>query len=491
MPSDTGTSSPARSDLSDTAIRAQLERILGSGVFSRSAQLRRFLSFIVEQTLAGQGHTLKESVLAHELYGKGTDFDGGTDPVVRVDARRLRDKLREYYEGRADPVVISLPKGSYVPVFEGSSASRTPSDRPATLSAVEETRPVTHFGRARRLVGALAVVAALVTAVVAWRGLRAPADVALQLLPLASYPGNEGPPALSPDGNLVAFAWSGGAEPGPTDIYVKAVGSEVVRRLTETPNREADPGWSPDGHSIAFVRDGQGVFTMSQLGGAERQVSASGTYVAWGSDSKSVLIRDREGNAGPFGIHQVFLDTLARRRLTQAPLGPGDWRFAVSPDGNTLAFVRYEREGIGDLVRRPHARRGTASALELERKPERVVVDAGWSSDCLLGRAAGSWSFVANRCEQRPTRSRITYRRHSRGRSESVNLEAESRAAVTPCVSNDHPRHRPSDDGPRGPPAERHYRGEALFQFDSARGYSAILARRQPGCVCVVPLRRA
>ena len=70
-----------------------------SAVFSRSPHLRRFLSFIVEQALKGQGHTLKESVNAHELYGKSTDFDSGTDPVVRVDARRLRDKLREYYEG--------------------------------------------------------------------------------------------------------------------------------------------------------------------------------------------------------------------------------------------------------------------------------------------------------------------------------------------------------------------------------------------------------
>ena len=121
-----------------------------SAVFSRSQQLRRFLSFIVEQSLAGQGHTLKESVLAHELYGKGTDFDGGTDPVVRVDARRLRDKLREFYEGRSDPVVISLPKGSYVPVFEGNSASRTPDDRPAVLLA-ESKRHVRSliFRRAR------------------------------------------------------------------------------------------------------------------------------------------------------------------------------------------------------------------------------------------------------------------------------------------------------------------------------------------------------
>ena len=349
MPSETGTSAQARSDLPDAAIRNQLETILGSSVFSRSPQLRRFLSFVVEQRLAGQGHTLKESVLAHELYGKGTNFDGGTDPVVRVDARRLRDKLREYYEGRADPVVISLPKGSYVPVFEGSSASRTPSDHPAALPAVRETRPASRFGRARRLVGALAVVATLVTAVVAWRALRAPADVPLQLLPLASYPGNEGPPALSPDGNLVAFAWSGGAEPGPTDIYVKAVGSEALRQLTATPASETSPAWSPDGHSIAFVRDGQGVFTMSQLGGAERQVSASGTQVAWAGDSKSVLIRGREGNTGPFGIHQVFLDTLERRRLTQAPIGQGDWKFEVSPDGTTLAFIRFERQGIADL----------------------------------------------------------------------------------------------------------------------------------------------
>jgi hypothetical protein len=111
------------SELPDSIVRAQLERILASEVFSRSQQLRRFLSFIVEQRLAGEGHSLKESVLAHELYGKRTDFDGGTDPVVRVDARRLRDKLREYYEGRSDPVVISLPKGSYVPIFEATAAS--------------------------------------------------------------------------------------------------------------------------------------------------------------------------------------------------------------------------------------------------------------------------------------------------------------------------------------------------------------------------------
>ena len=232
----------------------------------------------------------------------------------------------------------SMPGGSATNCASSTRADRTPSSsrcrraatcpsskgipqHPPTVqslsSAGHEQRQVTNFTRARLSVGALALVA-VATAVLAWRALFAPADAPAQLLPLASYPGPEGPPALSPDGKLVAFAWPGHAA-GPTDIYVKAVGSEALRRLTETADWESSPAWSPDGHSIAFVRDGQGAFTMSQLGGAERQVSASGTQVAWAGDSKSVLIRDREADVGPFGIYQVFLDTLERRRLTQAP----------------------------------------------------------------------------------------------------------------------------------------------------------------------------
>ena len=362
MPSETNTSAQERRELPDPVVRAQLERILASEVFSRSQQLRRFLSFIVEQRLVGQGQALKESVLAHELYGKGTDFDGGTDPVVRVDARRLRDKLREYYEGRSEPVVISLPKGSYVPIFEPNSVSPTHTAPPVVAAEVPQTPPavitppVPNFRRAKIAIGALTVVAAVIAGALVWRALT-PVSAPAQLLPLAAYPGVEGAPALSPDGNLVAFAWSGQADTdatdiantGASDIYVKAVSSEALRQLTATPGSETSPAWSPDGHSIAFVRDGQGVFTMSQLGGAERQVSGSGTHVAWAGDSRSVLIRDREANTSPFGIYQVFLDTLDRRQLTQAPVGAGDWRFEVSPDGSTLAFIRFEKVGIADV----------------------------------------------------------------------------------------------------------------------------------------------
>ena len=77
-------------------VRAELDRILASDIFTRSERLSAYLRFIVERTLAGEGDTLKEQVLAIGLYGKTADFNTAADPIVRVDARRLRDRLREY-----------------------------------------------------------------------------------------------------------------------------------------------------------------------------------------------------------------------------------------------------------------------------------------------------------------------------------------------------------------------------------------------------------
>ena len=349
MPSETDASARARSDLPDAAVRAQLDRILGSEVFSRSQQLRRFLSFIVEHRLAGERQSLKESVLAHELYGKGTDFDGGADPVVRVDARRLRDKLREYLraairsgrhlaaEGQLRAGLRTRFRRSHRHGWSGCSPSTA---RESSGSKFQPRGNGRRRSRGRRSdSGGRADVART-------RRTRG-GSTSFASLGLVSRSG--GTAYVVPGREPCRLRLVGQRRSGPTDIYVKAVGTEALRRLTDTPGVETSPAWSPDGHSIAFVRDGQGVFTMSQLGGAERQVSASGTHVAWAGDSKSVLIRDRERDTGPFGIHQVFLDTLERRRLTQAPVAAGDWRFEVSPDGKTLAFIRYEKPGIADL----------------------------------------------------------------------------------------------------------------------------------------------
>jgi serine/threonine-protein kinase len=118
-----GVSFQVHGQISEEAIRTQLERILGSDGFARSERMSRFLRFIVEETLAGRGGELKEYCLGVEVFDRRDSFDPRTDPVVRGEARRLRFKLKEYYEGegRSDGVRLTLPKGSYVPQFSFSS----------------------------------------------------------------------------------------------------------------------------------------------------------------------------------------------------------------------------------------------------------------------------------------------------------------------------------------------------------------------------------
>lgn len=100
-------------------VRQQLDRILASTTFRQVDRLRRFLSFVVLETIEGRRDNLKEYVVGIQVFGKEPSFDPRTDPVVRVQARRLRSRLVRYYaeEGAADEVVIELPKGGYAPLF--------------------------------------------------------------------------------------------------------------------------------------------------------------------------------------------------------------------------------------------------------------------------------------------------------------------------------------------------------------------------------------
>ena len=101
-------------------IRAELDLILRSRAFIQSHRIRRFLQFVVEESLLGQPHRLKEYLIGLEVFDRREAFDPRVDSIVRVEARRLRYKLEEYYrlEGREDSVRIVLRKGSYVPIFE-------------------------------------------------------------------------------------------------------------------------------------------------------------------------------------------------------------------------------------------------------------------------------------------------------------------------------------------------------------------------------------
>ena len=116
----TRTSPPSLDQDSNAPLREQLQRILASATFQQGDRLKRFLTFIVDEAIAGRRNELKEYVIGVQVFGKEESFDPRTDPIVRVQARRLRAKLVGYYreEGRADEWIVELPKGGYAPTFK-------------------------------------------------------------------------------------------------------------------------------------------------------------------------------------------------------------------------------------------------------------------------------------------------------------------------------------------------------------------------------------
>lgn len=129
--------------ISRDSIKVQVEKVLASDMFTRCPRLGRFLSFIAQKVFEGAAERLNEYLLAFEVFGKRASYDPRTDPIVRVEAHRLRCKIKKYYatQGRQDPIVIDFPRGSYVPIFrrrrarlgqvkaaEPTSLSRSPRD---------------------------------------------------------------------------------------------------------------------------------------------------------------------------------------------------------------------------------------------------------------------------------------------------------------------------------------------------------------------------
>ena len=104
----------------------QAGKILASSIFAESRRMSRFLNFAVGEAVNHGARRLKEITIGAEVFDRDVAYDPRIDPIVRVEARRLRAKLRAYYEGpgRNDPIIIDFPKGSYSPVFSARAAAR-------------------------------------------------------------------------------------------------------------------------------------------------------------------------------------------------------------------------------------------------------------------------------------------------------------------------------------------------------------------------------
>ena len=211
----------------DGTIRESLTKVLTSPEFQNSDRLCRFLRFIVEARLRGEQDQVKEYLIGKEVFDRDSNYDPRLDPIVRVEARRLRKKLDAYYAGpgAVDPVRFELPKGAYIPEIR----------EPAPVPAAATPKPRTRFQLASILVLVCAAVAA---AAYYWTRPPAATGQVLAIVPARwLWAGNEFPdiphdedlPSASPPIWPRAAAVSGGgvasnpAIPGNIDVDEAAI----------------------------------------------------------------------------------------------------------------------------------------------------------------------------------------------------------------------------------------------------------------------------
>ncbi len=299
-------------------VRAQLDRILASAAFTDAERARRFLRYVVNCALEGRSGEIKEFVIAVEVLGRSTSFDPKTDPIVRVEAKRLRDRLSSYYagEGWSDAVLISLPKGGYVPEFSERQVPK------------KQRRFVLQF--------AGWILFGLAAAVLVFLYLLKPAEststLRLSILPpegtsFESF-------AVSPDGRKVAFT---AVSNGQLMLWVRALDSLDAKALPGT-EFATYPFWSSDGRSIGF-------FTTSKLkvieiaGGPARDVAdaVAGQGATWNSNG-SILFCPR-----PLGVvYQIPISGGPSKPVTSLDAARGEvaHRFPVFlPDGRHFLYL--------------------------------------------------------------------------------------------------------------------------------------------------------
>jgi Tol biopolymer transport system component len=243
------------------------------------------------------------------------------------------------------------------------------SGRSATSDAVEGgaagvATPLTPAPAARRQWAAPLGGALLLTVLgAAWfqwsRTANPPGEAPMgtfKITPLTSDGGEKRDPALSPDGELVAYSWAGPADDN-WDIYVKGLGPGArPLRVTEDPAHDRSPVWSPDGTQIAFVRDladGPAIYVVPWPSGQERRLtrltgptplpgdSHNVTTQSWSPDGDWLAYAGRRSEDEPARIVRLVLATLEEQPVTSPPRGTaGDFHPAFSPDGSQLALAR-------------------------------------------------------------------------------------------------------------------------------------------------------
>ncbi len=347
-------------------VRDQLDRLIVHPSFLNKKRIAAFLRFVVGHTLSGDLARLKESVIGVEVYGRDPSYDPKANPIVRTEARRLRGALEEYFTGAgaADPVIIRIPKGSYVAQFEFPTPAGELSAIAVAPDASQSPILPARWPMARTLakfsIGFLGFCL-LATAAFTFINARRPA-VSWSAQPFSRLGGVETFSAFSPDGQKLAFVWSG-PQNDNADIYIQDLTADAPTRLTTNAAEDNRPAWSPDGKQIAFIRlAGNGRKELDLITLATRRettvMELEGSYpwlciiprISWSPDGRTLFTSESFGMGQACGVVSIDLQTHELRRVTQPPAGiVGDLEPQVSPDGSQLAFLRNDGEMGGDI----------------------------------------------------------------------------------------------------------------------------------------------
>lgn len=312
------------SALPDNAIREHVARICQARGFLRSERLKRFLSYTVERLLANDTDTLKEYAIALEVFDRSSAYNPKIDAVVRVEARRLRLRLEQYYatDGLHESIRIYFPNGSYVPVIARFKEQST--DTGSQSLGWRNIR-----WRWWLVAGCLAVAATAVFGVRAILHRNAPAAI-IRLIRDSSAAFD---PDVSRDGKLLAYASD---QSGNVDIWLRPLESGEARRLTSNVAADTSPNFSPDSKQVVFrsERDGGGVYVMPIAAGLERLVAPLGKSPKFSPDGKSIAYWTGEEHHFE---GKIFIVALADGKTVRLGTDLADAKWPVwSPDGSTL-----------------------------------------------------------------------------------------------------------------------------------------------------------
>ena len=343
---------------------------LSSGLLERSGvrvPLQGQPLQVLRLLLQAEGKVVTREEIRKALWPEDTfvDFELGVNTAVK--------KLRQALADPADhpKFIETLPRIGHrfmVPVewvnengqkgaVEGAGNFAT-TGGVGVAAAPERTRSeVSSAGKWRWLAAGGAILVAL-CGVGVWRFIRPKTAVPpIEVVSLASSSDFEYGPALSPDGNQVAFGRWNKDKPG---IYTTVIGGEKSFRLTEN-DWDCCPAWSPDARQIAYAHntdEGNAIYVTPALGGTQRRVyeGLACRDMDWSPDGKFLAISESKEDKAHSWIALLSLDDLSTRRLTSPSGQDADFSPAVSPDGKRVAFVRGILAGmVSDLYVEPVA----------------------------------------------------------------------------------------------------------------------------------------